>query len=159
VEELTTVEVTLRLLVATLIGAGLGLDRELRDKPAGLRTHALVALGAALVMVTTIDMTAGDERSGDSVSRVIQGIIAGVGFLGAGAILKTESHLDIRGLTTAASIWLVASMGVACGAGYWRASLIALTIAIVTLVLGAPLESFMRKHFRGRKDHETDRAS
>ena len=99
----TISEILLRLTVATLVGGALGVDRELRDKPAGLRTHALVALGASLVMVTTLGLTKGD--SADPISRAIQGIIAGVGFLGAGAIMRARDRDVVSGLTTAASIW------------------------------------------------------
>ena len=113
--EQTLLEVIARLAVATLIGAVLGADREVRNKPAGLRTHALVSLGAALVVVTTLKLSVGGNA--DPISRAIQGIIAGVGFLGAGAILKGRERDEISGLTTAASTWLVASLGVACGAG------------------------------------------
>jgi len=128
-----------RLVVATLIGGGIGLDREIRHKPAGLKTHALVALGAALVTVV-----AGTLSDSAAVSRVIQGIIAGVGFLGGGAILKGSDEL-VTGLTTAASIWLVASLGIACGAGEWMVAVIALVIALVVLVLGNAAENFFRR--------------
>src|SRR5258708_39223403 len=110
-------KVMVRLFAATLIGATIGLDREVRHKPAGMRTHALVCLGAALIVVVVVRAGPGGNRL-DSVSRVIQGIIAGVGFLGGGAILKSSSGPEaIHGLTTAATIWLAASLGVACGAG------------------------------------------
>src|SRR5438309_11226468 len=98
------IEVGLRLLAATLIGSGIGLDPEVRRKPAGLRTHALVSLGAALVVVVIVRLGPGSYQHVDAVSRVIQGIIAGVGFLGGGAILKSADHEIVHGLTTAASI-------------------------------------------------------
>ena len=142
---MTTSDIVLRLIAATLIGALLGVDRELRAKPAGLRTHALVALGAALVTVTTIGLSG--SGSADPVSRAIQGIIAGVGFLGAGAILKARDRDQVRGLTTAASIWLVASLGIACGSGYWLAALAALVLALIVLVLGGPVEGMLRRLF------------
>ncbi len=133
-------EVATRLVAATLIGSGVGLDRELRHKPAGLKTHALVALGAALIIVVSASLT--DLLHPDSavMSRVIQGIIAGVGFLGGGAILKSSEEM-VTGVTTAASIWLVASLGIACGAGEFATALIALAIALVVLVLGNAFES------------------
>src|ERR1700730_17819038 len=95
-------EVAIRLVAATLIGTGVGLDRELRHKPAGLKTHALVALGASLVTAVCAFLP-----DGTAMSRAIQGIIAGVGFLGGGAILKS-TDVTVSGLTTAASIWVVA---------------------------------------------------
>src|SRR5256885_11894029 len=98
------VRVTVRLGAALLIGTAIGLQRELTHKPAGLRTHMLVALGTALFVV-------GAAESGmhlDSVSRIVQGLATGIGFLGAGAILKLTSEREIHGLTTAAGIWMTA---------------------------------------------------
>jgi putative Mg2+ transporter-C (MgtC) family protein len=129
-------EVATRLIAATLIGSGVGIDRELRHKPAGLKTHALVALGASLV--TAVCAYLPDSTA---MSRAIQGIIAGVGFLGGGAILKSNDEV-VHGLTTAASIWLVASLGIACGAGQWIIAIIALAIALVVLILGNAAERF-----------------
>ncbi|PYQ60731.1 MAG: sulfur-regulated protein [Acidobacteria bacterium] len=133
-------EVATRLVAATLIGSGVGLDRELRHKPAGLKTHALVALGAALIIVVSASLTDLLHPDSSVMSRVIQGIIAGVGFLGGGAILKSSEEM-VTGVTTAASIWLVASLGIACGAGEFATALIALAIALVVLVLGNAFES------------------
>ena len=133
-------EVATRLVAATLIGSGVGLDRELRHKPAGLKTHALVALGAALIIVVSSSLTDLLHPDSSVMSRVIQGIIAGVGFLGGGAILKSSEEM-VTGVTTAASIWLVASLGIACGAGEFATALIALAIALVVLVLGNAFES------------------
>ena len=144
-----TYEIVLRLLAATLIGSCIGLDREVRRKPAGMRTHALVAVGSALVtlVVTRMDPAA---LHVDAVSRAIQGIIAGVGFLGGGAILKAE-HEMVHGLTTAASIWLVASLGIACGVGQWVAALIALALALIILIVGGPIEGLVHRIANKRK--------
>ena len=154
-------EVSVRLVAATLIGSGIGLDREVRRKPAGMRTHALVALGAALLTVVTVRIGLGlaEGEHLAAVSRVIQGIIAGVGFLGGGAILKAE-HESVHGLTTAASIWLVAALGIACGAGQWAAALMACIMALLILILGSRVEGlvhrlFDRNHLRGRDDGMT----
>jgi putative Mg2+ transporter-C (MgtC) family protein len=141
-------EVATRLVVATLIGSGVGLDRELRHKPAGLKTHALVALGAALITVVSAALTDIAHPDTTVISRAIQGIMAGVGFLGGGAILKSD-HEMVRGLTTAASIWLVASLGIACGAGEFAAALIALAIALIVLVCGNAFEERLRRRFSG----------
>jgi putative Mg2+ transporter-C (MgtC) family protein len=127
-------EIAVRLLIATVIGIVIGLDREMRHKPAGLKTHALVSLGAALVTVVAASLP-----NVDAVARAIQGIVAGVGFLGGGAILKSNDEM-VQGLTTAASIWVVASLGIACGAGQWAAALIAVTIALIILVVGNAVE-------------------
>jgi putative Mg2+ transporter-C (MgtC) family protein len=128
-----------RLVVATLIGSGIGLNRELRHKPAGLKTHALVALGSALITVIGTSMTDFAHPDMTVVSRIIQGIMAGVGFLGGGAILKSNDAMVV-GLTTAASIWLAASFGIACGVGEFGAALIALVIALIVLVFGNAIE-------------------
>src|SRR5439155_17154678 len=131
-------DVATRLVVATLIGSLIGIDRELRNKPAGLKTHSLVGLGAALVIVVAASMP-----DPSAMSRAIQGIVAGVGFLGGGAILKSNGEM-VHGLTTAASIWLVASLGIACGAGQWLAAVVALVIALIVLVLFNALEKWIR---------------
>lgn len=148
-----TSDVALRLLMATLIGCGIGLDRELRGKSAGMRTHALVALGAALIVIVTIRIGPGNIEHVDAISRAIQGIIAGVGFLGAGAILKTGTEGEmVLGLTTAASIWVVACLGVACGAGQWEVSFIGLLIALLILIVGTVVERFFHRVAHQRRD-------
>jgi putative Mg2+ transporter-C (MgtC) family protein len=144
-------EVALRLFAAAVIGGCIGLDREVRRKPAGMRTHALVALGAALVMLVTTRFPPENFQHIDAVSRAIQGIIAGVGFLGGGAILKSNDHEMVHGLTTAASIWLVASLGIACGIGQWVAALIALLFALMILVFGGPVEGLVHRIASRRK--------
>jgi putative Mg2+ transporter-C (MgtC) family protein len=139
-------DVALRLFMATLIGSGIGLDRELRGKSAGMRTHALVALGAALIVIVSSRIGPANFEHVDAISRAIQGIIAGVGFLGAGAILKTSGEGEmVQGLTTAASIWVVACLGVACGAGQWEASFIGLLLALIILIVGMVVERFFRR--------------
>ncbi|HEV7484479.1 MAG TPA: MgtC/SapB family protein [Thermoanaerobaculia bacterium] len=144
-----TTEIILRLFAAAAIGSCIGLDREVRRKPAGMRTHALVALGAALVTLVVVRVDPAGVHV-DAVSRAIQGIIAGVGFLGGGAILKAE-HEMVHGLTTAASIWLVASLGIACGVGQWVAALIALAFAMIILIVGGPVEGFVHRIASRRK--------
>ena len=121
----------IRLLVAVLLGALLGYDRERQDSAAGLRTHMLVALGAALFVVAA-------QQSGmDSadLSRVLQGIVAGIGFLGAGAIIKLNEKEQIKGLTTAATIWATAAIGVAAGLGLAVTATAATLLALVILAL------------------------
>ena len=105
--------VVVRLLAAVLLGAIIGLQRELAGKAAGLRTHILVALGTTLFVLAA----AGSGMSSDGVSRVVQGISTGIGFIGAGAILKLSATREIQGLTTAASVWMTAAIGVAVGLG------------------------------------------
>lgn len=105
--------VGLRLMLAVALGAAIGYERERRGKDAGLRTHILVSLGAALFVLVSV--TSGMETA--DVSRIMQGIISGIGFLGAGAILKHSRDLEVKGLTTAASIWVAAAVGVSAGYG------------------------------------------
>ena len=122
-----------RLMAAALLGAVVGIQRERAGKAAGLRTHMLVSLGAALLMLAGAEggMTPSD------LSRVVQGVITGIGFLGAGAILKFENERQIRGLTTAAGIWLTAVVGVAAGLGRWgTGALAAVASWIILSVLG-----------------------
>jgi putative Mg2+ transporter-C (MgtC) family protein len=128
--------IVVRLTLATVMGAAVGLNRELVLKPAGLRTHALVSLGAALTMI--VGLTLIDDVSASS--RVIQGIVAGVGFIGGGVILHLRDERTVQGLTTAASIWVVAATGVAAGAGLWRAALITVVLALIVLTGGRALE-------------------
>lgn len=142
-------DIATRLIAATIIGSGVGLDRELRRKAAGLRTHALVALGSCLLTVIVINAYGGGQHV-DALSRVIQGIIAGVGFLGGGAILKsngTNEQEMVHGLTTAASIWVVASLGIACGAGQWIAALFGASLTIIVLILGGAVDRAIKKIF------------
>ncbi len=123
--------VMVRLLLAALLGGIVGYEREHKGKAAGLRTHMLVAMGAALFVLVP-------ERGGMGIadmSRVIQGVVAGVGFLGAGAIIKRHSEEQVHGLTTAAGIWMTAAIGVACGLGREAIALLATLLAIVILVM------------------------
>jgi putative Mg2+ transporter-C (MgtC) family protein len=150
------VEVILRLGGATLVGAVIGFDRELREKPAGLRTHALVSLGAALMTVIGLELTAGWGGSDPgAMTRIIQGVVTGIGFLGGGVILRGGGGPDgpsrtVRNLTTAASIWVAAALGLACGAGLWRTALIALALTLIVLVFGHRLERSL--HARLHRD-------
>jgi len=139
-------EVLLRLGVATLIGCALGLNRELRNKPAGMRTHGLVCLGSSLITLASLQFTFDGARmnTGEAL-RAVQGLMAGIGFLGGGVILRDDSHQSVHGLTTAASIWVVACLGVACGMGEWLTALIALALALFVLIAGAPIEGLFRR--------------
>ncbi|HYC43661.1 MAG TPA: MgtC/SapB family protein [Noviherbaspirillum sp.] len=122
---------TVRLLLAVFLGAMLGLERELRGMAAGLRTHMLVALGSALFVV--VPLQAGMEL--DGVGRVLQGVISGIGFLGAGAIVKMSGAGEIRGLTTAASIWLTSAIGITAGMGRETTALLTTLLALFILTL------------------------
>ena len=134
-------QILLRLLVATLIGTVLGLNREIHGKPAGMRTHALVSLGAALITMTSLELvTTGRQVDSAAVLRTIQGIMAGIGFLGGGVILRDDSHQSVHGLTTAASVWVVASLGIACGAGQWLTAVMALALTLTVLIFLGRIE-------------------
>ena len=134
--------IALRLGLALLAGAVIGFDREYKARPAGLRTHALVSVGAALVMLVVIIPSGNDP---DAVSRAVQGVITGIGFLGAGVIIKIAEERRIEGLTTAASIWVAAAAGMACGAGLVELVGIAVALVIFVLLGGYWLESRLRK--------------
>lgn len=121
--------ITLRLLVAATLGGLLGYERELQGKSAGMRTHMLVAIGAALFVL--IPQQAG--ASSADLSRVLQGLIAGVGFLGAGAIIIGTKEVETRGLTTAAGIWVTAAIGMAAGMGRELTAVLSTLIALVIL--------------------------
>jgi len=133
-----------RLALATLLGAAVGLNREISLKPAGLRTHALVALGAALLAHVGLQL-GHSSADGAAASRIIQGMVAGIGFIGGGVILHRADVRMVRGLTTAASIWVVAATGVAVGTGLWRAAVMAVIIVLVILSLGRRIDHALHK--------------
>jgi putative Mg2+ transporter-C (MgtC) family protein len=128
--------ISLRLCFALFLGAIIGLERQIRRKPAGLRTHTLVSLGSS-VFTLIIMQTGGLQNSPDALSRVIQGIAAGVGFLGAGEIVRQSSQesqrLEIHGLTSAAAIWISAALGIAAGCGLWQLGLIGTLLTFLIL--------------------------
>ncbi len=131
-------DVLFRLGAAVLAGALIGFDREVRNKPAGLRTMALVALGSAVFVMTAVG-----AASSDAPSRAIQGIVTGVGFLGAGTIIRGRTEESVRGLTTAASIWLAAAVGIACGLALWPLVVVASGLGVLVLVLG-PIDRWLK---------------
>ena len=121
----------LRMLLAALLGCALGYEREHEGKAAGMRTHMLVAMGAALFVLVP-------EQVGLHVadmSRVIQGVVAGIGFLGAGSIIKNRSEENVHGLTTAAGVWMTAAIGIACGLGREVTAVLSTLAALLVLAL------------------------
>jgi putative Mg2+ transporter-C (MgtC) family protein len=136
-EQLT--RVVLRLMLAALLGALLGMEREHAGKAAGVRTHMLVAMGGALFVLVPLQ---GGMQSED-LSRVIQGVVAGVGFLCAGTILKTRERDDVQGLTTAAGLWLTAAIGVAAGLGREATAVLTALLAFGILALEGPIRRLM----------------
>jgi putative Mg2+ transporter-C (MgtC) family protein len=132
------VDPALRVAAAVIVGAAIGINRDMYGKPAGVRVHALVSLGAALATIVAAQL-GGDTSA--AVSRVIQGIIGGIGFLGAGVILRGGSReMRIYHVTTAATIWVTAAFGIACGVGAWSIVLVAGIAVIVVLVLGLSID-------------------
>ena len=144
-------EIVLRLGVATLAGGLIGLNRDLHGKPIGLKTLALVGLATAMVVVLA-DPSGDSTKISPEASRIIQGILAGIGFLGAGVIVRAEHHFRIRGLTSAACTWLTACVGIACGIGQWRIVVVALAITFGLLTVGHRLERWLHRVLGGRDD-------
>lgn len=140
--------ITVRLIVAMIFGAVIGIQRERAGKPAGLRTHMLVALGAAVFIIASGEF----GMNPDSISRVIQGLVTGIGFLGAGAILKLYDKRAVEGLTTAAGIWMTAALGVAVGLGRFGLALVATLLAWMTLSVVRQMEHILNRGARKSED-------
>ena len=140
----------LRLIAAVIAGGLIGLNRDIYGKPTGVSVHALVALGAALLTMT------GDELpDASATSRIIQGIVGGIGFLGAGVILHQSASKPTVHFVTAASIWMTASLGVACGVGAWKLAALATAAALVVLGLGTRIDRALFRRF-GPKNRDGD---
>ena len=144
-------ELMLRLLLAAGLGAAIGIERETRQKPAGLRTNILIALGSALFTMLSIDI----GGVGNTPDRIAAQVVTGVGFLGGGAILR--SGRNIHGMTTAATIWVNAAVGVAAGAGYFAMAIAGTAITLVVLALLPPVEDYFARRSGVFKRRATDR--
>ncbi len=138
--------VIIRVIAAVILGGILGLQREKAGKPAGLRTHMIVCLGTAVVVLACLASSM--DMSG--LSRVIQGIVTGIGFIGAGSILKLSEQREIRGLTTAAGLWMTAAIGVAVGLGSLGVALIGTGATFIVLSLIGAVESRLEKRQKTR---------
>src|SRR5438105_4638776 len=134
-----TLDIALRLGAAALAGIALGLNRDLHGKPTGVRTLGLVGLGSALAVLSV-----GESNSSDA-SRVIQGIVTGIGFLGAGVIIRSNEDQHVHGLTTAACAWLTACLGAACGIAQWRTVLLSIPLVFLILIFGGPFEKAIHR--------------
>ena len=138
----------MRLSAATAAGIAIGINRDLTNKPIGMRTLALVALGAAAVTVAAIQFSFMDDHP-DALSRVVQGVIqgimAGISFIGAGVILRDSQRQEVTGLTTAATVWVTAALGIACGLASWTVVVAGVLIALVLLVGVAWIEALVGK--------------
>ena len=137
---LSDLELTQRLITAALLGAILGLEREWKNKDAGLRTNILITIGSALFTLMSIELT--DGKTGDT-SRIAAQIVTGIGFLGAGAIMRTNG--GVHGLTTAATIWVNAAIGIAVGGGEYHLAFIATAVTLGVLLLLTPLERWLAR--------------
>jgi putative Mg2+ transporter-C (MgtC) family protein len=143
-------EIVLRLGIATLAGGLIGLNRDLQGKPIGLKTLGIVGLATATVVVLTAPSDDPAKMSTEA-SRVVQGILTGIGFLGAGVIVRAQHHYSVHGLTSAACTWFAACIGVACGVGQWRIVIIALAIAFTLLIVGRRLEHLLHRMLGGKE--------
>jgi putative Mg2+ transporter-C (MgtC) family protein len=132
-------DLALRLLLAAGLGAAIGIERELRRKPAGLRTHILIAVGSALFATLSIQLATG----GGTPDRMAAQIVTGVGFLGAGAILRSGD--SVHGMTTAATIWVNAAIGTAVGAGEYTMAALATLVTLIVLAALLPLEQYFER--------------
>ncbi|HVI70535.1 MAG TPA: MgtC/SapB family protein [Pyrinomonadaceae bacterium] len=138
--------VVIRVVAAVILGGILGIQRERAGKPAGLRTHMIVCLGTAVVVLACLASSM--DTSG--LSRVVQGIVTGIGFIGAGSILKLSEQREIRGLTTAAGLWMTAAIGVAVGLGSLGVALIGTATTFIVLSLIGAVEARLEKREKTR---------
>ena len=151
-------EITLRLTAAIFVGGLIGLDRNLHGKPTGIRTLGLVSLGACVLTLAGTNLLTGQGSvDASAVSRVIQGLVTGIGFLGSGVIVRENGGDRVRGLTTAASIWITAILGILCGMGSWQIATITLFLVFVLFVFGKPVERALHRRWL-RKPAEEKRA-
>jgi putative Mg2+ transporter-C (MgtC) family protein len=149
-------ETAVRLGAALILGGLLGLDRELHGKPAGLRTYALVSLGAAVATIVVLEAPNHSLAiDPNAIGRVVQGILTGIGFLGAGVILRDPKG-HVTGLTTAATIWICAVLGIVCGLGYWSILAIAFGLTAFALLFGQRVERLVERLFKRNQSGPTD---
>jgi putative Mg2+ transporter-C (MgtC) family protein len=142
-----------RIAVAVVLGSVIGLEREWKGHWAGLRTHTLVSMGCAIFVIAGMDIVG---RNNDAVTRVIQGIASGIGFLGAGTILKLDQKEQIKGLTTAASIWLAAALGTCAGSGEYALATAATIATLFVLGVLGPIEKALEHRHKSRKSQNGD---
>ena len=140
----TLSDALIRLALAAVLGGAIGLDREFHEKPAGLRTNMLIALGSALFAILSVQLGAG----AGSPDRIAAQVVTGIGFLGAGAILRTGDH--IHGLTTAATIWVNAAIGMAAGLGSYTVAIVGAAITLVVLAVLPMMEDLVERRRGGR---------
>lgn len=152
-------EAILRLFVATVVGGLVGFDREMRNKPAGLRTHMLVSLAAAIFTIISLELyhevvSANKDANADPI-RIIEAVTAGVAFLAAGAIIRGQ--MSVQGITTGANMWFAGALGVACGGGYYMLAVVGTVFALVVLVVFGALEARLERLKTRRNEPEQER--
>jgi putative Mg2+ transporter-C (MgtC) family protein len=140
--EMSWLEILLRLGSAAIAGAAIGIEREIQHKAAGFRTIAIVCIGAAVATLASVTATADPAAA----SRVLQGVLAGIGFLGAGVIVHQAQTQHVKGLTTAASIWTAAAIGSVCGLGLWKIVLVSTGLVLILLVVARYVERAFKHH-------------
>ncbi|SFI87534.1 MgtC/SapB family protein [Bradyrhizobium sp. Gha] len=153
--ELDWSEILLRLGVATLAGSAIGLNRDLHGNPIGLKTLGIVGLSTATVVLLALQLSE-PGKVVDATSRVIQGILTGIGFLGAGVIVHESDRFRVRGLTSAACTFLAACLGIVCGAGQWKIVAVALGLAFMVLTVGRRIEHQVHRMFGGKSEPDQD---
>jgi putative Mg2+ transporter-C (MgtC) family protein len=141
----------LRMIAAVVAGGAIGVNRDIHGKPTGIRAHALVSLGAAIVVIAGSGPLIGADHP-DALSRVIQGIVAGIGFLGGGVILRGATGLHVYHLVTAASLWVTTGVGILCGLGEYLVAGAATILVLAVLVVGLPID----RRLYGREGVEND---
>ena len=157
VEYADHIEMTLRLFGATVAGMIIGINRDIHNKPIGMRTLGLVALGSAIVILSG-SVYEGLHFGQDAVSRVVQGILTGLGFLGAGSILRAKDGTEVQGLTTASTVWIAAALGVTAGLGAWFITVAGTLVTLLLLTYGTRLERRLIRIFGKSNSTEADDA-
>ena len=133
--------VLIRLIAAAILGGAIGVERQRAGKSAGLRTHMLVTVATTTLLLACTEF----HMTSDGMSRVIQGIVTGIGFLGAGTIIKLESEMDVKGLTTAAGIWMAAAIGATVGLGALGIAVVSTILALLILTVTVALDNWIGK--------------
>ena len=149
--------VFIRLCTAVILGGIVGFERQKRNKSAGLRTHILVALGSCLIMIVSINLALGfflSYKMNTDPGRIAAQVVSGIGFLGAGTIMANKQGLNIVGLTTAASLWVVSAIGLATGAGYWISAISTTALVYITLTILVRLEKRIKICSSSTRHHD-----
>lgn len=151
------IDMILRLCTATVIGMLIGLNRDVNGKPTGMRTLALVSLGAAVVSVVAVhfqDLIDHPDALSRVVQGILQGVLTGIGFIGAGVILRQPKSMSVSGLTTAATVWITAALGIACALAAWHIVVIASVLTFIVLIALKPIELLLVRWLAGEEAEE-----